>query len=197
VGDPVVVPIRRPWFRVPAWAQAAAAAVILLAAAAGIANLDIRYGPEGLAVRTGWQEADRNSPPAAQAPLPARPPVQTAASGAAAPWRADLVALAGELRQEIATRTAMRPVAAASPSRTPTEAELLERVADMIAANDASRDARWQGQLRRVSMGLERQRLLDAARTEQGLYQLENRIGVVQTESQNIGYVIRQASQKK
>jgi hypothetical protein len=57
VRDPVVVPFRRRWYTLPAWAQAAAA-VLLLAGAAAVANLDVRYGKDGLVVRTGWQKPE-------------------------------------------------------------------------------------------------------------------------------------------
>src|SRR5512138_3706752 len=45
------------WWRSPRlWMPAglAAAAVLLLASAAAIANLDVRYGQDGLVIRTGW-----------------------------------------------------------------------------------------------------------------------------------------------
>src|SRR5688500_18131994 len=41
------------WSTVPAWAQAAAA-MLVLAAGAGLANLQIKSGPEGFSVTTGW-----------------------------------------------------------------------------------------------------------------------------------------------
>jgi anti-sigma factor RsiW len=46
-------PPRRRFAFVPQWALAAAAAVLLMAGAAAIANLEMRYGPDGLVVRTG------------------------------------------------------------------------------------------------------------------------------------------------
>ena len=51
------------WFQFsPAWGLAAAA-VLLLAIGAAIANLDVRYGNDGLVVRTGWNHgADRHHP---------------------------------------------------------------------------------------------------------------------------------------
>ena len=55
----------RPWFRFsPAWGLAAAA-VLLLAIGAAIANLDVRYGSDGLVVRTGWNHAVRSTPASA------------------------------------------------------------------------------------------------------------------------------------
>ncbi len=47
---PPAPPVR--WFR-PAWGLAAAA-VLVLAAAAAVANVEVRYGQDGLVVRTGW-----------------------------------------------------------------------------------------------------------------------------------------------
>src|ERR1043165_580324 len=43
------------WNTVPVWAQAAAA-VLVLAAGASIANIQIKSGPEGFAVSTGWMQ---------------------------------------------------------------------------------------------------------------------------------------------
>jgi hypothetical protein len=41
------------WQTVPAWAQAAAA-ILVVAAGASVANLQIKSGPEGFSVTTGW-----------------------------------------------------------------------------------------------------------------------------------------------
>ena len=50
-------PARR-WFGfVPQWAMAAAASVLVLAGAAAIAHVELRYGPDGFVVRTGWTSA--------------------------------------------------------------------------------------------------------------------------------------------
>jgi hypothetical protein len=196
VRDPVVVPIRRRWFTVPAWAQAAAAALILVAAGAGLANLDIRYGPEGLAVRTGWQKAP--VAPEAAAVVPAAAPVPAGGSAAVAPWRADLVALAGQLREEIAaSRPAPQPVAAASLHPAPSEAELLQKVSDMIAASEARQNRQLAQGLLRVNLDFARQRRMDLANINQGLGQLENRTGIVQTQNQEMMNYLVRVSQKK
>src|SRR5688500_3541516 len=42
---------------VPQWAMAAAASLLVLAGAAAIAHLELRYGPDGFVVRTGWASA--------------------------------------------------------------------------------------------------------------------------------------------
>ena len=73
------------WSTVPAWAQAAAA-VLVLAAGAGLANLQITSGPEGVSVRTGWM-APRAVPVAA--------PVADES------WKPALASLEQQLRGEI------------------------------------------------------------------------------------------------
>jgi hypothetical protein len=63
---PAVAPPRRLPV-VPRWALAAAASLLLLAGAAAIAQVELRYGPEGFVVRTGWA----SEPAAARAAAPA------------------------------------------------------------------------------------------------------------------------------
>jgi hypothetical protein len=75
------------WTTVPAWAQAAAA-ILVLAAAASVANLQIRSGPDGFSVTTGWM-----TPSTGSAPAPA-PPNDDAI-------RAELASLEQKLRDEI------------------------------------------------------------------------------------------------
>ena len=78
---------------VPAWAQVAAA-MLFVGLAAGIANLDIRYDPQGLSVRTGWPrqapstDVDREGAPSA------------ASVEGTQPWRVDLADLERQLRSE-------------------------------------------------------------------------------------------------
>ena len=53
----------------PAWGLAAAATLVL-AAAAAIANVEIRYGADGLSVRTGWSRGGDVAARTASAPAP-------------------------------------------------------------------------------------------------------------------------------
>jgi hypothetical protein len=70
-------PPARRWFGfVPQWGMAAAACVLVLAGAAAIANVELRYGPQGFVVRTGWADAVS---PASTGPA-APPAVATAVS---------------------------------------------------------------------------------------------------------------------
>jgi anti-sigma factor RsiW len=72
---PATVPRRRFAF-VPQWAMAAAASLLVLAGAAAIAHVELRYGPDGVVVRTGWASA------AAQPQAAAPPDGQAAATAA-------------------------------------------------------------------------------------------------------------------
>jgi hypothetical protein len=70
-------PPARRWFGfLPQWAMTAAASVLVLAGAAAIAHVEVRYGADGLVVRTGWAEA---APAPASAGTPAPTPAATTA----------------------------------------------------------------------------------------------------------------------
>jgi anti-sigma factor RsiW len=86
---------RRRFAFVPQWALSAAAALLLMAGAASVANLEVRYGNDGLVVRTGWMNA---SGPA-EAPVAAIP--VTAAAQAAS-----VSASSDQLRQAVELLTA-------------------------------------------------------------------------------------------
>ena len=53
---------RRRFAFVPQWALSAAAALLLIAGAAAVANLEVRYGSDGLVVRTGWMQRGPRRP---------------------------------------------------------------------------------------------------------------------------------------
>ena len=82
---------------VPQWAMAAAASLLVLAGAAAIAHLELRYGPEGLVVRTGWgsQEAPATGPAASQ-------PVQAVAGGVSSEQSEQLKAALQVLERRLA-----------------------------------------------------------------------------------------------
>src|SRR5688500_8007704 len=65
-SEPQTAQVLRPaqwWRTVPVWAQAAAA-VLVVAAGLGIANLQVRSGPEGFSLTTGWMSAPMPAPAA-------------------------------------------------------------------------------------------------------------------------------------
>lgn len=91
---------------VPQWAMAAAASLLVLAGAAAIANLELRYGPEGVVVRTGWTApaAPAAAVPAAGAARAQAVPVAASSEQLKAAVQA-LAARLDELERERATQT--------------------------------------------------------------------------------------------
>ena len=85
------VPRRRFAF-VPQWALSAAAALLLTAGVAAVANLEIRYGADGLVVRTGWMRATDG-------------PAARAGAGSAA-QAVPAAASSDQLRRDVETLTA-------------------------------------------------------------------------------------------
>jgi hypothetical protein len=104
------------WNTVPVWAQAAAA-VLVIAAGAAIANVQVKSGPEGFVVSTGWMQT-----PATAASPGATPPDQS--------WKPALVALEQQLRDEINSR---RDQAAPVASRGTADEATVRRVQQLLA----------------------------------------------------------------
>jgi putative zinc finger protein len=107
----------------PAWAQAAAA-VLVLGIGAGVANVQVRYGNDGLLITTGWMAH------AAPANAPSPPSQQE--------WRPQLAALEQTLRGEMAQmKHSAEPAAVSTRSADPLDnAALMRRVQSMIDASD-------------------------------------------------------------
>ncbi|MEO8257417.1 MAG: zf-HC2 domain-containing protein [Acidobacteriota bacterium] len=126
----------------PVWAQTAAA-LLFLGVSAGIANLDVHYGQDGLSIRTGWSRP----PVARQGPAPA------AVVPAAAPWRADLTALERQLRAEFRTATSTPPAQPASDAAAAVDAQLLRRVRALV--EDSERKQQNELALRIAELGNE------------------------------------------
>jgi hypothetical protein len=106
------------WNTVPAWAQAAAA-VLVLAAGAGIANVQVKSGPDGFVVSTGWMRQ----------PAAAATPTQVQANE---DWKPALTALEQNLRNEIkATREQAAPVSVSA--RGTADDATIRRVQQLIA----------------------------------------------------------------
>jgi hypothetical protein len=108
------------WNTVPVWAQAAAA-ILVLAAGAAIANVQVKSGPEGFVVSTGWMS---HQEPAVS------PSGPVAAGSEVEPWKPALTALEQQLRSEIkSTREQVTPVS----SRGASDDTTVRRVQQMIA----------------------------------------------------------------
>jgi anti-sigma factor RsiW len=170
---------------VPVWAQAAAA-VLVVAAGLSIANLQIRYGADGLTLTTGWL-----APATVAGPAPEQ--AATAASRPADPpaWQPALAALESSLRQEI------RDTRASAPPASSRRAELsAERVADLIDQSERRQKQELALRLAQFGRDLEVQRRSDLVRINQGFGQFEGRAGAeIARQRQMLDYIMRVSSQ--
>jgi anti-sigma factor RsiW len=150
------------WRTVPAWAQAAAA-VLVVAAGLGIANLQVRSGPEGFSVSTGWMRAQE-------------PALSASTGGGAAGdvegWKTALVSLEQQLRNEIRTAREQQPSAvrvAAAPASA--DDATLRRVQQMLAASEERQSRELALRLTQLNADMNMQRRADLMRIQQSLVQ--------------------------
>ena len=145
---------RRVWPAARGWALAAAA-MLLLAIGVGVANVEIRYGPDGLVVRTGWVAADG---------------VDAVASADDMPWRTDLAALESALREEMAGATPRGPGAVSDGTG---ESEVLARVHRLIEESERRQQRDLALRFAQLMGESEAQRQADLLRIEQQVGQLK------------------------
>jgi putative zinc finger protein len=168
VRNEAPVPRRSFWSFAPAWGLAAAA-VLLLSIGAAIANLEVRYGSDGVVVRTGWG----GTAPAA--------PVASTNEAAAVP-----VAATSELKERLVLLDARlqqlerdRKVSAASlpePTSAGTQmsdAEILREVRKIIAESETKQQRELALRVTQVVRDVDAARAGDLARVEQGLRQIQ------------------------
>lgn len=172
----------RSW-HVPAWAQAAAA-VLIMGAAAGVANLDIHYGGDGLSIHTGW------SRPAAPRAADPAPPAD------AALWRSDVSALERRLRAEF--HPAVLPTAA-SASRD--DDALLRRVRALIDESERRQRRELALRVAEALTDVNAQRQADLQRIGNNIGVLMNNTGIEairqrQVQNELLGYIQRVSQQK-
>lgn len=192
--DPAATAQRRRIFSAK-WIQAAAA-VLVLGATAALANVEIKYGPDGLVVRTGWQRA---LDPSVAAEMPA---TQQTAS----PWRSDLATLERQLRTEFSARPVVdspaRTLAAASarPGSTVTTADaemLLRRVRQLIDESQRVQQRELALRINQVWREFDVQRRGDLARIEQGFGRLEGVTGASALQQREVMNYLMRVSQKQ
>ena len=168
-----VLPFRSRW--VPAMGFAAAA-VLVLAAASAIANLEVRYGNDGLVVRTGWARSEGPSAPiAAQGPA-ASPVSLTNAT-------ADFALVEQRLRVLEAAITA-QPSSATRMS----DGEMLRQVRAIVRDAEARQDGAVAQRVLQVWQDFERIRRADMAMLQQGTAQYQ---GMTNAELARLGQALR------
>ncbi|HEX8029187.1 MAG TPA: zf-HC2 domain-containing protein [Vicinamibacterales bacterium] len=111
------------WNTVPVWAQAAAA-ILVLAVGAAIANVQVRSGPDGVTVSTGWMSFDSNTANVARG-------VRAQDTQPDESWKPALIALEQQLRNEIRSTSELGPTRVAA--RGPADEATVRRVEQMLA----------------------------------------------------------------
>jgi len=193
-GSPPAV--RRSWWReIPAWAQVAAA-LLFLGVSAGIANLDIRYDSNGLAIRTGW-----STPPSPRAQSTgATAPIGAASqSNVNAASMADLTALAAALRAEFRSQRATLTPGAPSPRTFAPMArsgagdtEILRKVRVLIGETERRQERELALRLAQAIGEINAARQADLRRVDLSLNRVENNLGVeVLKNKQSMQYLMR------
>ncbi len=188
---------RRTWRSARLWMPAglAAAAVLLLASAAAIANLDVRYGKDGLVVRTGWRHEvpQSNSQVVKQSTSPAvaQPSSPSVAQATPAVSQADLVALERRLKSEWAATTT-RPVRVVSAAGANDE-ELLQRVQTLISESEHRQNRELAVRLAQVVRDFDTQRQTDLVRIQNGLGALQ---GSTAADRQLLNYLVKVSRQQ-
>lgn len=138
------------WSTVPMWAQAAAA-VLVLAAGAAIANIQVRSGPDGFTVSTGWMA------------VPAAPALSEPVDGEAVDRRVEraLVNLEQQMRDEIRSAREQNAVRLAAPS---TDEATMRRVRQLIAASEERQQRELALRLTQFNADMNMQRRADLMR---------------------------------
>jgi len=165
----------------PAWGLAAAA-VLLLAIGAAIANVDIRYGNDGLVVRTGWNHATDAAPATNVTPVD---------------WKAQADQLDQRLRgleRAMAAHPQSSPVQNAATSEM-SDAELLQRVREIVGQSETRHERVVATRLTELMREVDAQRRLDLATIDQGMTRLQNTsVGEVKQYREFLNRMVRQAS---
>jgi len=169
----------------PAWGLAAAATLVL-AAAAAIANVEIRYGADGLSVRTGWSRDSGLTAGTASAPAPVT-------AGTQAAWRAELTSLERRLREEFAPKDAVTLRAAASTAA-PESEDVLRRVRALIGQSETRQQRELALRLAEVLRDFDRQRQTDLVRIQHGFGQLERSTAA---DREMVNHLVRVSSQQR
>ena len=156
-GDSTPAPsrFRFPSFS-PAWALAAAA-LLVLAVGAAVANLDVRYGSDGLVVRTGWNHG-----------------VEAQAGVTPVDWKAQALELDRRLRDLEQSASAGSAVQNASTSSEMSDAELIQRVRDIVGQSETRHDRVVATRLSELMHEVDAQRRLDLATIDQRMTSLQN-----------------------
>jgi anti-sigma factor RsiW len=189
-------PAQRWWAAPPLWAQTAAA-VLVLSAGAALANLNVRYGPDGVSVTTGWHPptAAASAPMAAQA----RPVASVRAAADREAWQTAVRASEDRLRRELLdglhAQTAVQPTAMVAHASRPDD--LLRQVRSLIEESERRQHRELALRLTQVLRDVDNQRRADLMRIEQNMGQIEGFTGAEAAHQRDmLNYLVRVSQQR-
>jgi hypothetical protein len=174
------------WNTVPVWAQAAAA-VLVLAVSAAVANIQVRSGPDGFVVTTGWMSQSPSAREQTSEPRRVAAPITAAVVPAAENWKAALRSLEEELRNEIRTSRSADAVVRTS-SRSGADEATIRRVMELLAASEARQERNLAVRLTQFNRDVNVQRQADLVRIQQLFGHSE---GEIAKQRQVLNYVMR------
>ena len=164
------------WNTVPVWRQAVAA-ILVLAVSAAMANVQVKSGPDGFVVSTGWMTP-------APATTTAAPMVATGGNGEA--WQPALLALEQQLREEIRANRETGVVRAASRSQV--DDATLRRIRELLEASESRQKGELALRVTQLARDMDIQRRADLLRVEQAI----GHTGVeMAKQRQTVNYLIR------
>src|SRR6185437_13709897 len=165
---------RKPSWR--AWwtpaAGLAAAAVLVLAAASAIANVEVSYGANGFAVRTGWNRATQS---VAVSPVPAQAQPQNVIDRGTATDSAALTAIERRLTAlETSAHTGAAGVRQVSaPADAHASDAIMRRVNDLVAQSETRQEQELALRISQLIRDVDAQRVADLMRIQQGQGRIE------------------------
>jgi anti-sigma factor RsiW len=164
----------------PAWAQAAAA-MLIVGIGAGFANVQVRYGNDGLLLTTGWM-------------APAASPAAAPVAASQEEWRPALVALEQSLRSEMAKHSAQPVAVSVRGPEVADTAALMRRVQSIIDANDLRHRQETSLMLTQFTRDVDMQRRADLMRINQTFGALQGRTYKTEAGQAEMMNVLRRVS---
>lgn len=156
-----------PRFRIsPSWGLAAAA-ILVMAIGAAIANLEVRFGTDGLVIRTGWNHGGA-------APVTAAVVAGAGAGVEPVDWKQQAQQLdrrLNEIEQALARNRSGSVQSAAASGMSE------ERVREMLGQSEIRQQRIVAARLAAMTRDYDAQRRIDLAAIDQGLTRLQNSSG--------------------
>jgi putative zinc finger protein len=192
-GQDVMRPPVQSW---RAWwtpaAGLAAAAVLVLAVAASLAHVEVRRGPDGITVRTGWSSAP--APAAASTAGGANRDVRLA-STSDAQFLAEIARRLDALETASARESGLRN--ASTVSARSSDAEIIRRVRELLAQSETKQQGELALRISQVIRDVDAQRVSDLAQIQQGFGRIEGSVTAASAAHRDLtNYILASAKQK-